>query len=210
MPLKVLPATEADAFRAATIEEMAYGPNPLDPVLFPGPLPSEPNTRAPDLINLLQKNPACRWAKVVDTDLGEAEDQMIAFSSWYLWETTPTEEQHSFPSQRGPRSNAEACELFFGGMNKMRVNYMKGTPYAYPKHQRRGAASLLLEYGLKESDRLGIPACLESSAEGRKLYEKFGFEEVDRLTVDFSRWGGPSDVTIPLMVRPEGGRSTPK
>lgn len=73
-----------------------------------------------------------------------------------------------------------------------------------PKHQRRGAASLLLESGLKEADRLNIPSCLESSVEGRKLYEKFGFKEVDRNTNDFSRWGGPADITIPLMVRPAG------
>lgn len=60
----------------------------------------------------------------------------------------------------------------------------------------------MVEWGLKEADRLGIPACLESSEEGRKLYEKLGFEEVARHTVDFSRWGGPSEITIPLMVRP--------
>ncbi|RBR23289.1 uncharacterized protein FIESC28_03872 [Fusarium coffeatum] len=216
MPLQVLPATEVDASRAAAIEAVAYGPSPIGSVLFPKPRVPGPNTRASDLVELLQKNPACRWAKVIDTDLSEQEDQddMVAFSMWYMWDTPPLEEQHSFSSFRGPSCNAEACELLFGGINSMRVNYMKGKPYAFlkllhtdPKHQRRGAASLLIEWGLKEADRLGIPACLESSEEGRKLYERFGFEEVARHTINFSRWGGPSEITIPLMVRPVGGQS---
>ncbi|PNP84265.1 hypothetical protein FNYG_02419 [Fusarium nygamai] len=217
MPLKVLPATEADAHRAAAIESVAYGPSPVGAVLFPGGRSSESSTRVADLIADLRKDAACRWAKVVDTDIEKEEDQMIAFAMWYIWETPPTEEQHSFPSYRGPSCNAEACELFFGGMDSMRVNYMKGKPYVYlkllhtdPKHHRRGAASLLLSSGLAEADRLGLPACLESSVQGRKLYERFGFEEVDSHTSDFSSWGGPSDVTVPLMIRPVGGRPISK
>lgn len=129
MPLKVAPATEADAHRAAAIETVAYGPSPVGAVLFPGGRTSESSTRVADLIASLRKDAACRWAKVIDNDIKEEEDQMIAFAMWYIWETPPTEEQHSFPSYRGPSCNAEACELFFGGMNNMRVNYMKGKPY---------------------------------------------------------------------------------
>ncbi|KAF5688446.1 GCN5-related n-acetyltransferase (GNAT) domain-containing protein [Fusarium circinatum] len=206
MPLKVLPATEVDAYRAAAIETVAHGPSPVGAVLFPGGRASESSTRVADLIASLRKDAAYRWAKVIDTGIDKGEDQMIAFAMWYIWETPPTEEQHYFPSYRGPSCNAEACELFFGGMDNMRVNYMKGKPYVYPKQHRRGAASLLLNSGLVEVDRLGVPACLESSVQGRKLYEKFGFEKVDSHKSDFSSWGGPSDVTVPLMIRPVGGR----
>ncbi|KAM0545150.1 hypothetical protein ACHAPJ_011496 [Fusarium lateritium] len=212
MSLKVLPANEADASRAVHIENIAYGPNPIGSVLFPEPRPSGPNTRVADLIDLFQKNPACRWAKVVDADIGE--DEMVAFTMWYMWDTPPTKEQHSFSSYRGPSCNAEAYPMPVRP-NTMRfeVQELKQAEtivlkllHTDPKHQRRGAASLLIEWGLKEADRLGIPACLESSSQGRKLYEKFGFEEVERHTVDFSRWDGPSEITIPLMVRPVGGR----
>ncbi|KAF5007652.1 hypothetical protein FDECE_6038 [Fusarium decemcellulare] len=209
MPLKVLSANEDDAPRAVAIEKIAYGPSPVSAVLFPGPSSSENDTRAADLAELLHNNPACRWAKVVDTDLGE--DNMIAFTMWYIWETPPKDS--SFSSYRGPSCNPKACELFFGGMNRMRLELMDGKAYAYlkllhtdPKHQRRGAASSLIEWGLKEADRLGIPAFLESSDQGKALYEKFGFYEAERLTVDFSPWGGPSEVSVPLMLRPVGGR----
>ncbi|KAF4976916.1 hypothetical protein FZEAL_6492 [Fusarium zealandicum] len=208
MPLRVLAANEADAPKAAAIEEAAYGPNPIDGVLFPGPRPAERETRAEGLVKLLRGNSACRWAKVVDTDL--ADDEMVAFTMWYIWESPPKDS--SFSSYRGPGSNPEACELLFGGLNKMRLEIMDGKPYAYlklmhtdPKHQRRGAASLLMDWGLREADRLGIPSFLEASAEGRPLYEKFGFREVKRLTIDLSVWGGPSELSFPLMLRPVGG-----
>jgi predicted acetyltransferase len=74
-----------------------------------------------------------------------------------------------------------------------------------PQHQRRGAASMLLKWGTDEADRLGIPSYLESSEEGRPLYEKFGYETVDVVTVDFSKWGGPTDASSCLMLRPAKG-----
>ncbi|KAM5382695.1 hypothetical protein ACJZ2D_002278 [Fusarium nematophilum] len=126
MPLQVLLANEADAAQAVAIEESAYGPNPLASVLYPGPPSPEGDTRVTDLIDLLYKNPACRWAKVVDTDLGE--DEMIAFTMWYIWDTPPKDS--SFSSYRGPSCNPEACELFFGGMNRLRLELLDGKPYA--------------------------------------------------------------------------------
>ncbi|KAL4723449.1 hypothetical protein ACLX1H_009946 [Fusarium chlamydosporum] len=132
MPLRVLHSTEPDAPRAAAIEAVAYGPNLIGSVLFPKPQDPGPNTRASDLVDLLRKNTSCQWAKVIDTELSEQEDEdeMIAFSMWYMWESPPTEDQHSFPSYRGPSCNAEACELLLGGINSMRMNYMKGKLYA--------------------------------------------------------------------------------
>jgi hypothetical protein len=134
MPLKVLPATETDAPRAAAIETVAYGPNLIGSVLFPEPRAPGPDTRASDLVDLFRNNPACRWAKVIDTKYDEQDDKMIAFSMWYIWDTPPSEKQHSFSSYRGPNCNAEACELLLGGINDMRVSYMKGKPYACTFH----------------------------------------------------------------------------
>ncbi|RSL62154.1 hypothetical protein CEP53_004853 [Fusarium sp. AF-6] len=211
MPLKVLPANEADAPRAVAIEDIAYGPHPLGPVLFPYPSSGSSwgTSRVTDLIDRLHKNPACRWAKVIDTDL-EGEN-MIAFAMWYIWETPPKASE--FSSYRGPRCNPEACEAYLGGMDRMRLELMNDKPHAYlkllhtdPAHQRRGAASMLVQWGLKEADRLGIAAVLESSDEGKGLYEKLGFKEARRFVVDLTPWGGPSDASIPIMLRPVGGR----
>lgn len=70
-----------------------------------------------------------------------------------------------------------------------------------PSHQRRGAGSMLLEWGIAESKRLGLPAYLEASEEGFPLYEKHGWRVVDTLVVDFSKWGGPSRNETMLMLR---------
>ncbi|KAK7414596.1 hypothetical protein QQX98_006533 [Neonectria punicea] len=212
MVLHLAQATEDDSARAAAIEKVAYGPSPVSAVLYPEPRPTEGNSRAADLISQLRADPACRWFKVVDSDLdGSSEDKIVAFAMWYVWITPPSS---SLSGARGPGSNPEACELFFGGMNRKRDELMSGKPYVYlkllhtePKHQKRGAASLLLEWGLGEADRLGFPAFLESSEQARPLYEKWGFNEVDRLTVDFSPWGGPSKIEVPLMLRLPQGQS---
>ncbi|KAF7551023.1 hypothetical protein G7Z17_g5306 [Cylindrodendrum hubeiense] len=215
MVLQLVEATEDDAPRSVAIETEAYGPNgPVGLVLYPGPRPTEGNPRADELIKQRREDPDCRWFKIVDTDLDASpEERMIAFAQWHVWTTPRT----SIPSgARGPGSNPEACDLFFGGMNRKRHALMRGKPYVYlkllhtqPKHQKRGAASLLLEWGLEEADRLGIPAFLESSQQGRRLYEKWGFREVETLTVDFSPWGGPSSIEVPLMLRePKGQQSS--
>lgn len=70
-----------------------------------------------------------------------------------------------------------------------------------PDHQRRGAGSKCLEWGTAEADRLGLVSYLEASEEGRPLYEKFGFKEVDRIVVDLSKWGSPIEATAYLMAR---------
>ncbi|KAK7426603.1 hypothetical protein QQZ08_006933 [Neonectria magnoliae] len=178
MALHLAQATEDDAARAAFIENVAYGPSPVSAVLYPGPRPTEGNPRAADLIGQRRADPVCRWFKVVDSNLdGSSEDKMVAFATWYVWITPPSS---SLSGARGPDLKLLHTE---------------------PKHQKRGAASLLLERGLGEADRLGFPAFLESSEQARPLYEKWGFNEVDRLTVDFPPWGGPARIEVPLMLR---------
>ncbi|KPM34500.1 hypothetical protein AK830_g12070 [Neonectria ditissima] len=205
MVLHLVEATEDDAARAAAIEQVAYGPSPVSAVLFPGPRPTEGNPRAAGLISQRRADPACRWLKVVDPSIdGSSEDKMIAFAMWYIWATPPSS---SLSGARGPGSNPEACELFFGGMIRKRDELMHlKLLHTEPKHQKRGAASLLLEWGLKEAERLGFPAFLEASEQARPLYEKWGFKEVDKLTVDFSPWGGPPKIEVPLMLWLPKGR----
>lgn len=61
---------------------------------------------------------------------------------------------------------------------------------------------MLLKWGAAEADRLGLPSYLEASEEGRPLYEKHGFRSVGKLVTDFSKWNGPADAEVVLMVRP--------
>jgi ribosomal protein S18 acetylase RimI-like enzyme len=45
-----------------------------------------------------------------------------------------------------------------------------------PAYQGRGLASKLLKWGLARADEEGVEIYLSSSPEGRRMYEKYGFE----------------------------------
>ncbi|KAF9774348.1 hypothetical protein IL306_007649 [Fusarium sp. DS 682] len=62
-----------------------------------------------------------------------------------------------------------------------------------PKCQRTGIGKRLVQWGLDRCDEEGVPATLESSVQGRPLYEKMGFLEVG--TVRFLKF------EMPAMVR---------
>ena len=59
---------------------------------------------------------------------------------------------------------------------------------------------MLLNWGMAEADKLGIPCYLESSPAGQPLYEKYGFKAVDKVAADFSNWQGPK-FDVPVMIR---------
>ena len=61
---------------------------------------------------------------------------------------------------------------------------------------------MLLQWGAQEADRLGLDSYLEASPEGKPLYEKKGFREVELLVTDFSKWSGPKEHPTALMMRP--------
>jgi GNAT superfamily N-acetyltransferase len=52
-----------------------------------------------------------------------------------------------------------------------------------PEYRRKGAAGLLLRWGLEKADQEEVEAYLEASPEGKPVYEHFGFWEVERLVV---------------------------
>jgi ribosomal protein S18 acetylase RimI-like enzyme len=45
-----------------------------------------------------------------------------------------------------------------------------------PAYQGRGLASKLLKWGIARADEEGVEIYLSSSPEGRRMYEKYGFE----------------------------------
>ncbi len=61
---------------------------------------------------------------------------------------------------------------------------------------------MLLEWGASEAQRLNLDTYLEASVDGLPVYEKRGFEKVDTLVTDFSKWGGPEVHQTALMLRP--------
>ncbi|KAI1142797.1 hypothetical protein F5Y05DRAFT_366231 [Hypoxylon sp. FL0543] len=205
MPIELQPATEADAWRSADIEVAAYATNPFNRILFPGPFPADPRDgRASQLVAELKGNPTIRWLKVVDTDLPEDENNMIAFAKFHVCLEKP---QLRSARTFGPGCNAEACELLFGGLAQRGERILEGRPHVLlallhtdPKHQGRGAGGMLVRHVIEEARKLGLIAFLAASPAGHELYKKCGFRDVDLVSLDMSKWGATETHVNWLMM----------
>ncbi|UKZ83089.1 hypothetical protein TrVFT333_010891 [Trichoderma virens FT-333] len=201
MPLTVAPASEADLPRSIAIEKRAYGPNKSSPIFFPGEGLSVQD-RISVMTTRIREESAAQCIKVVDTEL-EGEASMIAFSMWFIWSG---DLRPSFPQRKwGLAPTWRRVMLFSGkwtgdGGRSLRESRMF-LLHTDPDHQRRGAGGKCLQWGTSEADRLGLVSYLEASEEGRPLYEKYGFKEVDRIVVDLTKWGGTEDAVAYLMIR---------
>ncbi|KAI1265912.1 acyl-CoA N-acyltransferase [Xylariaceae sp. FL1019] len=208
MPFELRNATEADALRSAEIERLAYAPLATTAVLFPGPMPADVmNHRAAELAKLLRDDPTCRWLKVVETDIepNETNDQMIGFAQWNI---RTAGEPLPGPRTPHPGVNDEAFEALFGAINRMRAKTIGDQPHLHlkslhvdPKYERKGAGQQMISWGVEEAKKAGLPAFLEASQVGYPLYLRCGFREVDRISVDFNRWGLDEIATTVAMVK---------
>ena len=72
-----------------------------------------------------------------------------------------------------------------------------------PKHHRRGAGRRIVKWGTDVADKSkGLPCYLEASHVGVPLYERMGFEEVETMDIDMSRFGGEGIHHHHVMIRP--------
>lgn len=67
-----------------------------------------------------------------------------------------------------------------------------------PNHQKMGCGTKLMESVIEETDRLGLMCFLEASDEGKPLYLKCGFEEVEKMVVQ----SNDQSFALTLMIRP--------
>lgn len=71
-----------------------------------------------------------------------------------------------------------------------------------PKWHRRGAGSMLLEWGTREADERGLQSFVAASIVGRPVYSRKGFEVVDTVQFDMTQFGRTGTDTSTLMLRP--------
>jgi GNAT superfamily N-acetyltransferase len=73
--------------------------------------------------------------------------------------------------------------------------------HADPAFQGRGAGGMLVEWGTKIADELGLPAYLESSPKGYRVYQRYGFKDLEVFDFDMAPHGGTGLYKEPLMIR---------
>jgi ribosomal protein S18 acetylase RimI-like enzyme len=87
-------------------------------------------------------------------------------------------------------ADLEIANHFFGGLVRNHERIMKGRKHWYlefvatrPEEQGKGAAGMLLRWGMQKADEQGTETYLEASPDGKPIYEHYGFKEVERLVV---------------------------
>lgn len=74
------------------------------------------------------EEPAFQMMKVVDTDLeAKGEDGIIACTLWFIWsgDLRPSKPTRTW----GPGTNVEACDAFFGEMDRRWWAKFEGKPH---------------------------------------------------------------------------------
>ena len=159
-------------------------------------------------IQSLRDEPDVVYLKVVDTDLEGGK--MIAGAKWRINEKELSQEaaEKMYPKPQGKDLEKPALVDFFAFLSRVRKQYMGTKPFCFlhilvtdPDHHRRGAGTMLLNWGISKADSLGLPAFLESSAMGKPLYERLGFQTREVVTFDLAKYGLEGTDTNSVMIR---------
>jgi hypothetical protein len=125
--IQIQGATDADIPQACALEALAYADNAANPVLFPGPFPSDARQqRIAQIIQMRKDDPTAVFLKAVDADSGD----MIAFAKWHVYETKEAvETAPTRPLRFGQGTNKEACEAFFGTLVRRKKEILGLNPH---------------------------------------------------------------------------------
>ncbi|KAI0019415.1 acyl-CoA N-acyltransferase [Xylariomycetidae sp. FL0641] len=206
MPWVVLPAQIRDVEPVYDVYFAAFKDEPVLGFLFPGGVDRKAHTEG--TIQWWNHDPNGYTIKCVDTDTGK----IVGMASWDIfWKPGP---ESGWPKPEGAvwlegdaRKKAESVlmplwdmhEKLFG---KHRHVYLP-TMAVDPAYQRKGAATLLMQWGIETADKLELPIYLEATDSGYPLYKKMGFEKLTHARVVHKAEvaGTAADVEVPLMVK---------
>ena len=71
----------------------------------------------------------------------------------------------------------------------------------HPEHHRRGAGAILVKWGIEQADKAKLPAFLESSMAGKRLYSNMGFTPRHEEVFQLSKYGGEGVDINTVMIR---------
>ncbi|CZS90528.1 related to DUR1,2-urea amidolyase [Rhynchosporium graminicola] len=215
MVLELQPALPSDSDRIATIHLLAFDSNPLLHAQFPTPasLTALHSILRQETLHAIQNTKDTNAILIVkDTNL-EKQEQIIAFAKWDLptGKKVVLHERVTWPDfcrrewLDGYHELAEAAkERVMGSAKCYRLTFV-GT---LPKHQGRGAGTLLSKWGVQKAKDDNLPVYLESTIAASPLYRRLGFVALDGLSMVLpgnGPDGGPNIYEeIGMLKTPEG------
>ncbi len=198
------PVTDEDFLGLATVENRAFSGSPLLDLCF--------GTGDHDAFNAAKHHrialtdPTARYL-VARLPSGK----IVGMAKWNFFLEEPPRDQFPWPLDFAPGANLELSKLFFGELDQKRNREMKGRKHFLmgilvvdPDYQRMGVGKKLLDWGLSQADRDGIPVWIDATPKGKGLYEQVGWKQVDFVDIDLSKWGGEDEVerTVNMLREP--------
>jgi len=144
---------------------------------------------------LHKMNPNSHWMKVLHNGT------LIGAVNWIFNKENPYTEPEEEPvvAVWWPEGAGRDYASNYLEQIESRKSRLYNRPHAYlnisftvPEWRRHGAGNLMMEWGVKEADRMGLESFVEASAEGKCLYEKWGFLHFDTLSVNTKIHSHPS------------------
>ncbi|KAL4923871.1 acyl-CoA N-acyltransferase [Aspergillus undulatus] len=218
MTILIRPSTESDAPTLADINIKAFANQGFIANAFPN-IPYSvvhPLKRA----RYLQKmaHPQTQVISAVDTETGE----VVGCARWVFPSERPGEGVIELMSdaadkekgagtttelQIPPGTNREIYEGFFEILKESGKKHVRDDDIVlefiatHPTHQGRGIGKALLSWGREQADRLGKRIYLEATDEGYPVYVKSGWRALERVEIEYERWGGEGVQVLTLMVK---------
>ncbi|MCJ1359336.1 MAG: hypothetical protein MMC33_009337 [Icmadophila ericetorum] len=194
---------EVSALEESALARLLWSPPPPSTVTetTPTQLNSSPSTTSPaavvniDRELIFLQDPANHY--LLATDTANAKD--VGYVWWqYTKGRTKAQWAETYTNRYRPEGMKKVLADATTGAQFLKRAELLGDRdvftlkelYVHPHFQRCGVGSMLVEWGVKKADECGLMAYTEASPQGLGLYLKYGFEEVDRHTVDLEPWGG--------------------
>lgn len=188
------PAELSDKSAMAAVLDNAFQDNPFHLRCFPSsdPVAREQST---SWIENIFYDPASHLMVAEEATSSESGD--ISIAGWARWvrrlppdpdAAPPAISENAYPSTGDPAFAARFFENNRDNMARIvrdQTVWFMSTIVVAKEYQRKGVASELMRFGVEKADEEGLMAYVNSSPEGKGLYERFGFR-----TVKTSDFGG--------------------
>ncbi|KAI9893525.1 MAG: hypothetical protein M1814_006321 [Vezdaea aestivalis] len=205
----------ADIPGLIVIKAASFGPEALQNLMFPPDKTAQsynPWAEALYRESLTIDSTAC-FIKCCNATTGELMSSAI-WNFYHSPEQFEASNAHESVTLNPPEgSNSEVWLKFLGVMKDARRRHMTGQAFyllkllvTHPQHQRKGAGTALIKYGISAADKTGIRCYLEASPDGSGLYQKYGFKKVEDIALDLHPWGVDDAWRGVVMIREVGGK----
>lgn len=193
MPVKVLPAEDADMDRIFEIAATAFARNePVWDTLYPNHWTPAGRKQGGERMRLVKNSDShTTYLKAIDDSTGE----IMGMAKWNIWQngkhTDPAQIQGTSGDYWDTQEDKEYADKLIPLFLEKRIAAIERTGgnlasldvlSVDPAHQRKKVGDALVKWGLDKADQLGLEAVVESSVCAKGLYAKNGFvfqEHVD-------------------------------